>query len=435
MIQALLSYLIFLPNVVPPFGFLTSDNLQAFPVETFPWAFLFCLSPKLVMDRAYLILMAVFTLSMGVTIAAYGQVTNSLRSLFAILNASLIFYRLMGSDREEFQGLIKAMAVIFALNYATSLLQFVGLFPRFIGEFYQIFVPRFSPEIHDIGGRGVYGLFPEPAYSASSMHFTFAFLVLWWKLNPFERKGALAFVAMFIFDVVLNRSATALGMLVLFFLSFVRFKHLWKVGLMSIVLLVGSAILSRNLADPPRVLQIINNLFFTPETDDLFLTLLNESGFRLIGIWAGYLYGVLHPMGGGIGSWPVSSVAALEAPGIESFEIYYFLEFNDGFYLGIRPSAFAAGLFLEAGILGCLAFSLIFLRHFRAFSYRSNAYWRGVLNLFLFYYFLLGVIGDPTPFIMLGMSWLALTKYPPEEMLTIPAETANLEDPNPTASA
>ena len=73
MIQALLTYLIFLPNVVPPLSWLRSETLTAFPVETFPWAFFFCLSPKLVLDRTYIILMAVFAVSMGFTIMAYGQ--------------------------------------------------------------------------------------------------------------------------------------------------------------------------------------------------------------------------------------------------------------------------------------------------------------------------------------------------------------------------
>lgn len=415
MIQAILSYLIFLPNVVPPIGWLTSDTLTAFPVETFPWALFFCLSPKLVLDRAYVVVMALFTLSMVWTIAAYGQVTNSVRSLFAILNASLIFYRLMGSDRSEFDRIIKALLVIFALNYLASLLQFLGIFPRFIGQIYQYFVPRFSLEMHPEGGRGVFGLFPEPAYSGYFMHFGFAFLALWYQWNPFQRRGAIAFLAMFFFDVVLNRSATSLGMLVILFFSFVQRKHIWKVALASMTLLLGVAFASRNLPETPRAIQLVNNIFFTPDTDDLFLTILNESGFRLIGIWAGYLYGVVHPFGGGMGSWPVSSVAALEMTGIESFEIYYFLEFNDGFYLGIRPSAFAAGLFLEVGILGFLAFCIVFFRPFLGFSYQKNPYWRGVLNLFLFYFFVLGTIGDPTPFIMLGLTWLALSRYPNEQ--------------------
>jgi len=204
-------------------------------------------------------------------------------------------------------------------------------------------------------------------------------------------------------------------MLLILFFSFMQRKDIWKVGLASIALLLGVAYASRNLPETPRAIQLVNNIFFTPDTDDLFLTVLNESGFRLIGIWAGYIYGVVHPFGGGVGSWPVASVEALEMTGIESFEIYYFLEFNDGFYLGIRPPAFAADLFLEVGVIGFLAFTVVFFRHFWSLSYRGNPYWRAVLNIFLFYYFILGTIGDPTPFIMLALTWMAFHKFPNAE--------------------
>ena len=49
MIQVLLQHLIYTPSINIPLGL--SD------IETFPWALLFCLSPKLVIDRAYVYLM------------------------------------------------------------------------------------------------------------------------------------------------------------------------------------------------------------------------------------------------------------------------------------------------------------------------------------------------------------------------------------------
>jgi len=97
--------------------------------------------------------------------------------------------------------------------------------------------------------------------------------------------------------------------------------------------------------------------------------------------------------------------------GIESFEIYYFLEFNDGFFLGIRPTAFAAGLFLEVGILGCVAYCFTFFRHVWQLPYSQNPFWRAVFNLFLFNFFLIGTIGDPMPYITLSMAYLALSKF------------------------
>lgn len=411
MIQAVLYYLIFLPNVVPPIGWISSDTLSSFPIETFPWALLFCLNRKLVLDKLYIVLMLVFAFSTAITIARYGQFTNSVRSYLAFLNASLIFYRIIGADRTEFTGIIKAMLTIFILNYAVSIVQYLNLFPKVLADLYQVVVPRFSPEADGGGGRGAYGLFAEPAFSANFMHFMFAFIVLWWRLSPFTLKGASLFGAMLAFDVVLNKSGTSIVLLVIVFLSFMELKHVWRILGVALLGLFIVAYASQEMSDPPRAIQLVNNIFFTPETDDVFLTVLNESGFRLIGIMAGYLYGILHPFGGGIGSWPVTSILAMEATGIESFEIYYFLEFNDGFYLGIRPTAFAAALFLEAGLIGFAVFSFVFFRNFIHLPYRKDPYWRAVLNLFLFYFFFLGIIGDPTPFIMLALSLVALSHH------------------------
>jgi hypothetical protein len=61
-------------------------------------------------------------------------------------------------------------------------------------------VPRFTHETLD-GGRGVGGLYAEPAYSSYAMHFMFAFMMLWWKWHPIERKGAIAFLGMLAFDL------------------------------------------------------------------------------------------------------------------------------------------------------------------------------------------------------------------------------------------
>jgi len=70
---------------------------------------------------------------------------------------------------------------------------------------------------------------------------------------------------------------------------------------------------------------------------------------------------------------------------------------------------------LEAGLAGFSIFSYVFFKNFIAIPYRQNPFWRAVLNLFLFYFFCLGIIGDPTPFIMIAMSFLALTVYPISE--------------------
>ncbi len=206
MIQAILSYLIFTPSINIPLGF--GD------IETFPWALLFCVSPRLVLDRVYIYLMAAFGLSAAVTIALYGNAFAVARSYLAILNGSLIFFRLLGADKDEFLRLIQAMVTIFLLNLFISGIQMAGLFPEFIEPYYRMLVPRFTAE--SLGdGRGVGGLYAEPAYSSYAMHFMFAFMMLWWKWHPFERKGAITFLGMLAFDLFLNKSATGTAFLVI----------------------------------------------------------------------------------------------------------------------------------------------------------------------------------------------------------------------------
>jgi hypothetical protein len=402
MIQSVLTYLIYTPSINIPLGF--GD------IETFPWALLFCLSPKLVLDRVYLYLLVAFGLSAAITVAIYGNAFAVIRSYFALLNGSLIFFRIMGTDRPEFFRLIQAMLVVFFLNIFISWIQYIGWFPAFIEPYYRMLVPRFTSE--SIGaGRGVGGLYAEPAYSSYAMHFMFAFMVLWWRLNPFERKGAIAFLGMLAFDLFLNKSATGTAFLVVLFVSFLDRKTLGKFVLASLVFFAGVLWLSEYMEEPPRAVDLVNNILFTWDTDDIYMTLMNESGHRVFSILSAYKYGLVHWLGGGIGSWPVSSVIAMEAMGIESFEIYYFLEFNDGFFLGIRPTAFAAGLFLEVGIIGCAAYCFTFFRHTWHLPYRADPFWRATFNLFLFNFFLIGTIGDPMPYITLAMAYLAMTKF------------------------
>ena len=409
MIQGILAHLIFTPNINIPLGLGT--------IETFPWALLFCLSPRLVIDRVYVYLMLVFALSAGITLAMYGNSLAVVRSYFAILNGSLIFFRIMGASKEEFLKIIQAMIVVFGINALVSVIQLVGWFPDFIEPYYKLFVPRFTAESL-AGGRGVGGLYAEPAYSSYAMHFMFAFMILWWRINPFQRKGAIAFIAMLLFDLFVNKSATGTAFLLVLLVSFLDRKTIGKFALASLMFFGVVLWLSESMEEPPRAIELVNNLFFTWDTDDIYMTLMNESGHRLISILSAYKYGFENLFGGGIGSWPVSSVNAMEAMGMESFEIYYFLEFNEGYFLGIRPTAFAAGLFLEAGLLGTLAFCFSIFRHLLKLPYLSDPFWRAIFNLFLFSFFLVGTIGDPLPYIALGMAYLATSKYDRESLQT-----------------
>jgi hypothetical protein len=110
------------------------------------------------------------------------------------------------------------LILVFGINAFVSVIQLVGWFPDFIEPYYKLFVSRFTPESLT-GGRGVGGLYAEPAYSSYAMHFMFAFMILWGRLNPFHRRGAIAFLLMLTFDIFVNKSATGTA----FFSGFIHF--------------------------------------------------------------------------------------------------------------------------------------------------------------------------------------------------------------------
>jgi hypothetical protein len=175
--------------------------------------------------------------------------------------------------------------------------------------------------------------------------------------------------------------------------------------------LVTALIYARVGDDPPRSVMLLYNLFFNLNLNDPYLTVFNESGFRLISIYGGYIYGLVHPFGGGIGSWPVTSLVALEMTGVEAFEIYFYLEINEGFYYPTRPSAFASELFMEAGWVGFLLYSVAFFAIPRFRELIRNPFGRAVFFMFLFNFFVLGTIGDPIGTAVLGLTYVFLIKF------------------------
>jgi hypothetical protein len=52
--------------------------------------------------------------------------------------------------------------------------------------------------------------------------------------------------------------------------------------------------LANSMEEPPRAVDLVNNILFTWDTDDVYMTLMNESGHRLFSILSAYKYGLTH---------------------------------------------------------------------------------------------------------------------------------------------
>ena len=397
-----LPMLLFMPNFFPP--------LPVGRIETFPWATFFSFDRRLTLPFAYVLVMALFLLSAGYSLYVYGNPISVLRSYLSLLNASLIFYRLWNTDGTDFIRVVKAMMTVLLLHIVLSLWQFSGTVPDAIMSFIQYFTPRATDQV--LGqGRGVSGLYAEPAYAAYAVHYSFVFLLLLSKTHPFSVKGLALLVVLLGFDLIVSRSATDFVMLGAMLMGFLNRRNIFRAVLFLSGLLLVALLYARLGDDPPRSVMLLYNLFFNLNLNDPYLTVFNESGFRLISIYGGYIYGLVHPFGGGIGSWPVTSLVALEMTGIDAFEIYYYLEMNEGFYYPTRPSAFASELFLESGWVGFLLYSVAFFAIPRFRELIKNPFGRAVFFMFLFNFFVLGTIGDPIGAAILGLTYVFLIKF------------------------
>jgi hypothetical protein len=107
----------------------------------------------------------------------------------------------------------------------------------------------------------------------------------------------------------------------------------------------------------------------------------------------------------------VTSLVALEATGVNPYELYYYLEANDGYFYPTRPSSFASDLFLEAGVVGFILYMIAFGNYLRLRQFYANPFGRAILIMFLFNFFLLGTIGDPIPAAILGLAYVAITRF------------------------
>jgi hypothetical protein len=397
-----LSWLLFMPNFFPP--------LPVGRIETFPWATFFSVDRRLTLPAAYTFVMALFLLSAGYSLYTYGNPISVLRSYLSLINASLIFYRIWNTDGADFLRIVKALISVLCLHLVLSLWQFSGTVPDAIMDFVQYFTPRATGEA--LGqGRGVSGIYAEPAYAAYAVHYSFVFLLLLAKIHPFSFRGLALNAVLLAFDLIVTRSATDVVMLGVLLTGFLNRRNIFRTSLFVAALLMTALLYARLSDDPPRSVMLLYNLFFNLNLNDPYLTVFNESGFRLISIFGGYIYGLIHPLGGGIGSWPVTSLVALELTGIEAFEIYYYLELNDGFFYPTRPSAFASELFLEAGWVGFLLYVFAFFGFARFRELIRNPWGRAVFFMFLFNFFALGTIGDPIGTAVLGLTYVYILKF------------------------
>ena len=404
-LRRILGALIFLPNIMP---------LKAlFSSEIFPWAFLYALRKDLRLTLGYGLFLGYIIISALLMLGSFPSVLIPARALFALINASMIFFLLIHVQKEEYKVLVNIFHGVFLVNVVLCAMQYLGIVPSFLEPIFRLFIDRFINEFNG-GGRGVAGLFAEPSYASMAMHYYFAFFMLSRKVNPRSMIGICAIVAMVLFDMFIIRSVTGVVMILIYLASLQRAQNLLKAGLV-IVLLLGTVIYQFGRSpNAPRSVETAYDFFKYGAYQDPTPWLLEQSGFRFVSVWAAYKYGFTHPFGSGVGGWGQASIQAMDDIGIKASAMSFFATAMGSEYQGVRPTSFAAGLMLETGIVGLFLFFLAFYPFLKRRELYSDVHTRSISIFFLFNTFALGSIGDPIPFIFLALAYRSVIV--PEEV-------------------
>ena len=405
-LKRILGALIFLPNIMP---------LKAlFSSEIFPWAFLYALRKDLRLTLGYGLFLGYIVVSALLMLGSFPSVLIPARALFALINASMIFFLLIHVQKEEYKVLVNIFHGVFLVNVVLCAMQYLGIVPSFLEPIFRLFIDRFINEFNG-GGRGVAGLFAEPSYASMAMHYYFAFFMLSRKVNPRSMIGICAIVAMVLFDMFIIRSVTGVVMILIYLASLQRAQNLLKAGLV-IVLLLGTVIYQFGRSpNAPRSVETAYDFFKYGAYQDPTPWLLEQSGFRFVSVWAAYKYGFTHPFGSGVGGWGQASIQAMDDIGIKASAMSFFATAMGSEYQGVRPTSFAAGLMLETGIVGLFLFFLAFYPFLKRRELYVDVHTRSISIFFLFNTFALGSIGDPIPFIFLALAYRSVIV--PEEVI------------------
>ena len=376
--------------------------------EIFPWAGFYAVRKDIRLTIRYTLFLGYITLSAALFFLQGNPFIIPLRSLMALVNASVIFFTIIRVQDEEFDYINKAFLWVFAANVFVSLLQTFHLFPPSLVRTMNFFIERWEPTAWE-NGRGSGGLFAEPSYYAFGVHHYFAYALLLFKVDQRSRLGLILTAAMAVYDFTVIRSLTGLIIMVIYVISHQDWRKAWKGALAILMTGLAALYFYGQSNDLPRGLEFVYNVFFEQRYKDLFTYVTWEGGIRTVSLLASYPFGIFHPFGWGIGSWPAASITALLDMGLSEIEVAFFEQYTP--YDGFRPTAYSADLFLEAGVVGWLLFAGAMYPYVINAAMWKNPNTRAVVVLFLFNMLILGTIGDPLPFLFLALAYRSI--HPP----------------------
>jgi hypothetical protein len=195
------------------------------------------------------------------------------------------------------------------------------------------------------------------------------------------------FIVYFIMFVI----KSSMGSIVL--IVFLLFEYRLKFILSGLIVI--SVSLPLLMSANSRAIHVFVDIFSGSSVSEIFGYILSASGFRLVSLIAAYKYGILHPLGGGIGLWRTTSVEALHETGIDPYNIYYFRVL--GGYVPVRPTSFLSSIILDMGCMAIVLVIYLLKPLFKLISPGNDLF--SLIITFLFYIIVVGGTGNPIPWI------------------------------------
>ncbi len=390
----MIRYLLYFPSV----------TFSVISAEIFPWGFLYSVFRKISLTKElfFLVFMMAFSVLWGVF--EYNETSFEIvRSLAAYGNVLLVYFAAINLSKIEREKLINTNTTVFYLLFLIGILQFTGMFSLLgLGYIIELLINRGAEGV--IGsGRGVALLSSEP--SRAGYEFLFIYMLFRFTKLVNVRKGKV-----FLFDILVSLFIllfikSALAAIFLFIYMFYNYRsyiYYTFPFVFVLVLLLGLNLnnLIAFLADSNTRSLVLASLTLQTIIDGGFWNLfMNASGFRGVSIYSAYLIGFNDLIGHGIGNWEKSSLIALESSGYSPADLLYFSS-REGIFTSIRPTSFIASLMLDVGVIG-VSILLYCIRRI-LILYTCDAS-RGILYCFAFYIFFIGSVGNPVPWLVVGI--------------------------------
>lgn len=380
-----LGYLVFIPSI-------TFSLVHA---EIFPWALIFTLVYMRKIDKNFVLLILLFLFSSlyGVYLSNGNSSNEAVRSFAAYMNSLLIFTFLLRADYKLISKFFPILKKLFYFLTILGLLQYFGLI-GFIDPLFKFLIPRGSAEsLAFMGNRGVTLLSSEPSRAA----YEFLFVYVAFRTIFLNKKNFLIY-DLFILIFMLFIIKSGVGMILT--LAYLAIFYRTKFFILAMALTIIAIPILDHLSG--RAISLLISIMSSNSILELYNMILNVSGTRLISIIASFWYGILEPLGGGIGNWKESSLLALQMTSLDPANFYYFRENFNGNWSMVRPSSYLFALMLDVGIIGCFVVLLLFFKIIsKYFNLRSS----NVLLFFLLYLTVIGEVGNPVPFVATAISF------------------------------